>query len=101
MNNSTYSRRSHTVSRVKQVAGDDPCGLLAQERPPGSVGSPWCRVEPVTAQRPADRGRRYMHAKPEQFTLDALVAPPRVLRSEADDQLLHLRVQRWPVWRCG
>jgi hypothetical protein len=29
--------------------------------------------------------------------LDALVAPPRVLRSEADDQLLHLRAQRWPA----
>jgi hypothetical protein len=29
MKNSTYSRRSQTVSTVKQVAGDDPGGLLA------------------------------------------------------------------------
>jgi hypothetical protein len=28
------------------VARDDPGGLLTQERPPGAVGSPWCRVEP-------------------------------------------------------
>jgi hypothetical protein len=29
MKNSTYSRHSKTVSTVKQVAGDDPGGLLA------------------------------------------------------------------------
>jgi hypothetical protein len=40
MTNSTSSRRSHTVSTVKQVAGEDPGDLLAQERPPGAGASP-------------------------------------------------------------
>jgi hypothetical protein len=102
MRNSTYSRRSNTVSTVKQVAGDDPGGLLASECPPGAVGSPWCRVEPAAAQGGADRGRRDMYAKVEQFALDGLVAPPGVLLGEADDQLWDVAVQRWPpVWRCG
>jgi hypothetical protein len=34
MNNSTYSRRSQTVSMVKQVARHDPGGVVAQERRP-------------------------------------------------------------------
>jgi hypothetical protein len=42
MKHSTSSRPSHTVSTVKQVAGDDPSGLLAQERPPGAVVVPGC-----------------------------------------------------------
>jgi hypothetical protein len=97
MNNSTYSRRSHTVSRVKQVAGDDPGGLLAQERPPGDVGSPWCRVQPMAAKRRSDRGRRDPNPEVLQFALDALVAPGGVLLGQADDQLLGLLVQRWPA----
>jgi hypothetical protein len=97
MKNSTYSRRSHTVSMVKQVAGDDPGGLLAQERPPGAVGSPWCRVEPMAAKRGTDRGRRDASPEVLQFALDALVAPGGVLSGQADDQLLGLLVQRWPA----
>jgi hypothetical protein len=97
MNNSTYSRRSHAVSRVKQVAGDDPGGLLAQERPPGDVGSPWCRVQPMAAKRRSDRGRRDPNPEVLQFALDALVAPARVLPGQAEDQLLGLLVQRWPA----
>jgi hypothetical protein len=45
------------VSTVKQVAGDDPGGLLSQERAPGGARPPWGRVEPVAAQCGADRGR--------------------------------------------
>jgi hypothetical protein len=97
MKNSTYSRCSHTVSMVKQVAGDDPSGLLAQERPPGDVGSPWCRVEPMAAKRGTDRGRRDPNPEVLQFALDALVAPGWVLSGQADDQLLGLLVQRWPA----
>jgi hypothetical protein len=41
----------------EEVAGDDPGGLLAQERPPGSSRPPWRRVQPVPAQRRPDRGR--------------------------------------------
>jgi hypothetical protein len=84
MKNSTYGRRSQTVSTVKQVAGDHPCDLLAQKRPPGAVGSPWCRVEPAAAECGADRGRRDAHAEALEFSLDALVVLERV---EADNRL--------------
>jgi hypothetical protein len=94
MKNSTYSRRSEIVSTVKQVAGDDPGGLLAQERPPGGGRWPRCRVQPVTLQRRADRGGRDLHAQAQQLALDALVAPARVLVSQADDQLLDAVVER-------
>jgi hypothetical protein len=90
MKNSTYSRRSHTVSTVKQVAGEDPGGLLAQERPPGRARPPRGRVEPLAAQGGADRGGRGLHTKAEQLALDALVAPAGILGGQADDQLLDL-----------
>jgi hypothetical protein len=93
MNNSTHSRRSQMVSTVKQVAGHDPRSLLAQERRPGRTGPSRCRVEPVATERGADHGRGGPHAKPEQLTLDPLVAPGGVLPGQADDQLLHLWVQ--------
>jgi hypothetical protein len=85
------------VSTVKQVAGDDPGGLPAKERPPGRGGPPGRWVQPVAVQHDADRGRRYLDAKPHQFALDALVAPARILSGEAEDQLLHLPGKRWPA----
>jgi hypothetical protein len=88
MKNNTYSRRSHTVSTVKQVAGHDPGGLLAQERPPGRDRPPWRWVEPVAAKGAADRRCRDLHAQAQQFALDALVAPAGILSGQADDELL-------------
>ena len=58
----------------------------------------------MTAQRGADRGCRDRHAEPEQLALDALVAPPRVLPGQADDQLLQHLIKRWssrPAVRVG
>jgi len=81
----------------EEVARDDPGSLLAQERPPGAVGSPWCRVEPVAAKRRTDRGGRDPHAEAEELAVDALVAPPGILVGEADDQLLDVAVQEWPA----
>jgi hypothetical protein len=104
MKNSTYSRRSQTVSTVKQVAREDPGGLPAQERPPAGGRPPWRGVQPMAAQRGADHRRRDAHAKAEQLALDALVAPAWVLPGEADDQLLDVLVQRRPaglVMRVG
>jgi hypothetical protein len=97
MKDSTYSRRSQTVSTVQQVAGDDPGSVLAQERPPGAVGTPRRRVEPVAPQRGPDRGCGGLHAKMEQLALDAPVAPARVLRRQPDGQLLHVRGQWRPA----
>jgi hypothetical protein len=75
MTHSTSSRRSHTVSTVQQVAGEDPSGLLAQERPPGAGGSPWCRVEPMAATRGTDRDRRDPKPDVLQVALAALGRP--------------------------
>jgi hypothetical protein len=52
----------------------------------------------VAAQRGADRGRRHPFAEPQEFTLEALVAPMGVLCGQADDQLLQLLVERRPSW---
>jgi hypothetical protein len=54
----------------QEVARHDPSRLPAQERRPRGGCSPRCRVQPMAAQRRADRGRRYLHAKPQQLTLD-------------------------------
>jgi hypothetical protein len=104
MKNSTLSRRSQTVSTVKQVAGDDLCGLLAQERPPCCARRPWGRVEPVAVECGADRGCCNAHAEALEFSLDALVAPAGVLLSQADDQLLEVLVEcgaAWSTMRVG
>jgi hypothetical protein len=81
----------------EEVAGDDPGGLLAQELRPTAARAPRRRIQPVAAECRADRGRRHLHAKPLELSFDPLVAPSRVLLGEADDQLLHLLIQRWPT----
>ena len=83
------------VSTVKQVAGDDPGGLLVQEHSPRDGRAPWRGAKPVAVQRGTDRGCRHPNAEVQQLSLDALVSPARVLGGQADDQLLHVFVQRW------
>jgi hypothetical protein len=82
------------VSTVKQVARDDPGGLLAEKRPPARGRAARGRIQPVTAEGRADRGCRDVHAEAQQFSLDALVAPAGVLPGQADDQLLDVLVER-------
>jgi hypothetical protein len=77
----------------EEVAGEDPGGLLAQERLPGRRGPARGRVQSMTAEGAADRGCRDPHPEAQQFSLDALVAPAGVLLGEADDELLDLRVE--------
>ena len=81
----------------EEVTGHDPGGLLAQERRPGGGHPPWRRVEPVAAQRHADRGGRDPNAEVQQLALDALVAPAGILRGESDDQPLHVIVDSRPA----
>jgi hypothetical protein len=76
------------------VAGEDPGGLLAKKRPPRRRCPPWRGVQAMTAQRCADRGRRDLDPNPEQLALDAPVAPTRILLCQANDQLLHVLVER-------
>ena len=79
----------------EEVAGEDPGGLLAQERLPGRRGPARGRVQSLTAGGAAGRGCRDPHPGAPQFSLDALVAPAGVLLGEADDELLDLRVEGW------
>jgi hypothetical protein len=51
----------------------------------------------MAAKRGTDRGRRDPNPEVLQLALDALVAPGGILLGQADDQLLHLLVQRWPA----
>jgi hypothetical protein len=97
MKNSTYNRRSHTVSTVKQVAGDDPGGLPAKEHPPGRGGPPGRWVQPVAVQHDADRGADTWMPSPPSSPLMRWLAPAGILSGEADDQLLHLPGKRWPA----
>src|SRR5512133_3121928 len=53
----------------EEVAGEDAGRLLAQERPPGRGRRSRRRVQPVAAQRGADRGCRDPDAEPEQLAL--------------------------------
>jgi hypothetical protein len=77
----------------KEVAGHDPGCLLAQEHPPRGGRAARGRIQAVSSQRGADRGRRDPNAEVQQFTLDALVAPARVLFGQANDQLLDVLIQ--------
>jgi hypothetical protein len=97
MKHSTYSRRRQMVSTVKKSQATMPAACWRRTRLPGRGGAARGGIEPVTAEDGADRGGRDPHAKPEQLALDALVAPARVLRGEADDQLLEVEVQQWPA----
>ena len=95
MKNSTYSRRSQMVSTVKKSQARMPAACWRRNaRQVVAVGR-GAGVEPVAAQRGADRGCRDPDAEPEQLALDALVAPAWILPRQADDQLLQLLVK----WR--
>jgi hypothetical protein len=51
----------------------------------------------MPTQHRADGGGRDPDAQVLEFALDALVTPARVLLGQADDQLQHFPVQRWPA----
>ena len=102
MKNNTYSRRSQTVSTVKKSQATIPAACWRRNARQvvvvgrGAGSSPWRR----SVVRIAVAETRI--AEPEQFALDALVAPARVLPGQADDQLLQLLVERRsPGPRCG
>jgi hypothetical protein len=49
----------------EEVAGQDPGGLSAQERPPGRRCTPWSGIKPVAAQGRPDRRGRDLDTQPE------------------------------------
>src|SRR5215216_5169394 len=83
LHRSPPSRSWHT-----EVARHDPSSLLTHERPPARWNAPGRRVKTVSAQHSSDRAGRHPNAKAQQLAVDPLVAPPWVLASKPDDELL-------------
>jgi hypothetical protein len=55
------------------------------------------RAEAGRGQDAADRAGADTVAEPEEFALDAPMAPSRVFLCEADDQVADVRGDRWPA----
>src|SRR4029450_2130228 len=78
----------------KEVTLEDYRRLLPQELPPADARSPRCGLDAVAVENVPNTARRQRHPERDQLALDALVSPARVLRRQAQDQLLRLRGQR-------
>ncbi len=71
---------------VEEVGGHDARRLGAQELTPGRAASPGSRAEAVVPQNLGDGARGQVHPELAEFTLDAPVAPPRVLPGQTHDE---------------
>jgi len=97
----TYRRRRVTAVDVEEVARQHRGGLRSQELPPGRAAAPRRGRDPQAPQHPPHRGCPDPVAEAEQFALDPLVAPARVLPRHLPDQRDEPGVNRRassPVW---
>src|SRR3954451_10689758 len=78
MSANTYSRPGQGDG-FEEVAREERVRLGAQEVRPGTGRPLGCRRDPGVLEDLPDRGRRHIHAEDEQFTVQAPVAPGRVL----------------------
>lgn len=83
-------REEHGVA-MKEVAGENPVRLAAQELGPGGTRASWGRIETGTFEDRPDRGGADLTAHAGEFSGDAPVSPVRVLVGEAQNQ----PAQRW------
>jgi hypothetical protein len=86
MKKSTYKRRSQTVSTVRKSQAMIAARLRAQELRPAQLRPPRRRLDPMPAQDRPDRARRKPDPEPDQFAMDAPVAPSRILPREPQHQ---------------
>src|ERR1035438_5437067 len=77
---------------VEEVRGHDARGLSTQETTPSGTTPPGSRAEAVVLQDFGDGAGSQTHAALAKLTLDAPVAPPRVLPGQARDERSHLFV---------
>jgi hypothetical protein len=82
---------------MEEVAGQDPLGLGGQELLPGQAGAARCRVDTASFEEQPHRARCDLVSKPGKFTMDAAVAPRRVLRCHPQDQATQLWHRRGPT----
>jgi hypothetical protein len=79
----------------KEVGGQQPGGLSAQEGSPPGVGSAWCRTEAGGGQNPADRACTQAVPEPGQFALEAAIASGGILLCQLQHQLADIVADRW------
>jgi hypothetical protein len=99
--NSTYSRCRNTVSTVKQVHRQEAVGLGAEELPPGQRRPLGRRFDAGPMQDGPDGAGPDLVAEAAQLTVDATVAPGRVLPGQPQHQIADLQCHAWtttPVW---
>ena len=82
-----------------EVGGDDAGCLGADELEPGWSGPMTGGVDSTGAEDLPHGRRCQLVAEPDEFAVDAPIAPVRVLAGELDDQLPELGVDRWPRLR--
>jgi hypothetical protein len=80
--------------RRPQTAADQALRLGAQELRPARADPPRRRTEPRGAQHGRDRGRGDADPELQQLTLDAHIAPARILSRQPLDQTARLRRKR-------
>jgi hypothetical protein len=79
----------------EEIGGQQPGGLGMQEAAPPGVCSAWRRPEAGGGQDPADRFRAQAVSEPDEFTLDAAVAPGRILLRQVHHEVTDLVTDRW------
>jgi hypothetical protein len=71
---------------MKHVAGQDCLGLRSEELRPGRTGPSWRGIDPGGMQDRPDGGGADLVAESGEFTVDAPIAPGRVLGGQPGDQ---------------
>ena len=72
---------------MKEIGGEQARGLGSQEAAPTGVQPTRSRADPAGSEDAPDGALPDVMAEPGQFALDAAMSPPRVLSSEASNQL--------------
>jgi hypothetical protein len=85
----------------EEVCGQQPGGLCMQKGPPPGVCSAWGGAEAGGGENPADRTRAQVVSEPDEFALDAAVAPGRILLCQAQHHVPDLVTDRWAAWPVG
>jgi hypothetical protein len=93
--NRTYRRLSKTVSAWKKSPAKT-LGLGGQELLPDQAGAAWRRVDTASFKEQPHRARCEL-VQAGQFTVDAPVAPHRVLRCHPQDQATQFWHRRGPT----
>src|SRR2546427_4487663 len=97
MKNKTVERLQTDRLDGEEVGREDPFGLRPEELGPGRAGPAGSRVKAVAEQARPYRRRGDLDPELDQLPADPLVAPPRVLPAEADDEVPDLGLDPWPA----